>query len=173
MFSDYVNKLRKTLSSEFFLSVNGRTSLTKPTIMMVTSLFTHPLAFQKSFRLTSVRITWATRLFSLTKTASRLWLYDVYQLSGVTPHYLKAKPEVDSVTSVKPYRPQQTKQTLKVPINMHHSSFSLPSPESHYVSSASVSPSRWFECKSLKTRDNRAVRMSGLCRWLSLQGQLW
>lgn len=51
--------------------------------------------------------------------------------------------------------------------------FFLPYTESHCVSSASVSTSQWLECKSLQTGDNRAVRMSGLCRWLSLHEQLW
>lgn len=88
MFSDYVDELRETLSSDFFFSANGKTWLTKTSLAYLLTLF--------FLYFTNVRITWATRLFSLTKTASRWgWHY----LSSLEWLHIPWKPNLKWIQS--------------------------------------------------------------------------
>lgn len=86
-----------------FFSANGRTSPTQINCNEDEFLIFLPFSFSKVLQMSESLE--PQDPFLQLKLSS---LIALYQLSGVTAHSLKAKPEVGFVSSVKTYKPQQT-----------------------------------------------------------------
>lgn len=158
--SDDANKLRETLCFPpfFFFSANGRTSPTQINCNEDEFLIFLPFSFSKLLQMSE------SLEPQLKQCPVWLWLHIPWKPN----QKWGSSAQWRLISHNRPNRPSKFPLACIIALI-----FFLPHTESHCVSSASVSTSQWLECKSLQTGDNRAVRMSALCRWLSLQEQLW